>query len=198
MVFFVDPPFKRAKEKPEPDPPPAPPPSEGPFDSATITKNRNSRVPYLEAREAVELEHKEWKAAKEKLGFEVREWCRPEIDEYIDCMVDRVFSVLVCKPKAIAMRRCMQKIETPEFVERRMTEILREREESGESLINNTGKGRDRKKRAEYNRCFAPEVDDPRDTFIRNSGVKGASTAGYDLGASGTQAPKPVQPGETL
>jgi hypothetical protein len=38
-------------------------------------------VPYLEAREAVELEQKEVKAAREQLGREIREACRPEIDE---------------------------------------------------------------------------------------------------------------------
>merc|ERR1712139_397401 len=97
---------------------------EPPMDAATIEQNRNRRNPYLEAREAVELEQKERKAAKEQLGREVREICRPEIDEYVDCCVGRLFSIFQCKPHSLRMRRCMNKVETPEWVERRTAEVL--------------------------------------------------------------------------
>jgi len=141
--------------------------SDLPADAATIEQNRNQRSAYLEAREAVELEQKERKAAKEQLGKEIREICRPEIDEYVDCCVGRFWTIMVCKPEALRMRRCMKKQETPEYVERRMAEILASREASGESVVNNMD-GRTRERRALYNRAILPKVDDAQEFTIRN------------------------------
>lgn len=134
-----------------------------PLDDATIAKNKFKRVPYLEAREAVELEQTEIKAVKAQIGAEVREKCRPEIDEYIDCCVGRIFTIGQCKPHALRMRRCLKKVETPEFVERRMAEIRKERESTGESVINNTVSGRSRNRRALYNNAILSTADDEAD-----------------------------------
>merc|ERR1712176_1242293 len=94
--------------------------------------------------------------------------CRPEIDEYIDCCVGRLFSVLACKPKALMMRRCMKKIETPEWVERRTAEVLAQREASGQSFVNNATTGVTRERRAMYNRSILPTVEDPSEFIIDN------------------------------
>merc|ERR1719329_920367 len=110
----------------------------------------------MEAREAAELEEKERKAAKQVLGKEIREMCRPEIDEYVDCCVGRLWTIMACKREALLMRRCMKNIETPEFVEKRMREIMAEREAAGESIVNNYGKGATRERRALYNKAILP------------------------------------------
>mmetsp|Transcript_68222 Transcript_68222/g.211072 ORF Transcript_68222/g.211072 Transcript_68222/m.211072 type:complete len:177 (-) Transcript_68222:12-542(-) len=140
-----------------------------PIDAESVERNRNHRVAYLEAREAVELEAKELKAVRNLVGKEVRETCRPEIDEYVDCCVGRIFTLSACKPLALRMRRCMKKVETPEFVERRTAEIMAEREHTGESLVNNAAKGTTRERRAMYNRAILSKVEDPSDVIIRNS-----------------------------
>ncbi|CAE8607747.1 unnamed protein product, partial [Polarella glacialis] len=167
--FFVDAPFK--KPKPDPSTPSEPieqaPVKELPFDAETIERNRNRRIPYLEAREAVELEQKEMKVVKEKIGEEVREACRPEIDEYIDCCVGRIFTILSCKPQALVMRRCMALVETPEFVAQKTAQYISEREASGESVLNNAAKGTTRERRSQYNRAILPTVEDPNEFLIR-------------------------------
>eukprot|EP00931_Biecheleriopsis_adriatica_P075449 TRINITY_DN49303_c0_g1_i1.p2 TRINITY_DN49303_c0_g1~~TRINITY_DN49303_c0_g1_i1.p2 ORF type:complete len:193 (+),score=47.52 TRINITY_DN49303_c0_g1_i1:35-580(+) len=165
--MFTSAPFPRAKEE-EPARKSAPAPeTELPFDAETIEKNRNSRIPYLEAREAVELEQKEMKAVKEKIGAEIREMCLPEIDEYVDCCVGRIFSIMACKKQALVMRKCLAEKETPEFIKRRTAEILAEREAEGASVVNNASKGTTRQRRAQYNRAILPEVDDPSEFLIR-------------------------------
>jgi len=164
--MFVDQPFPK-KKNPEPTGIPSGVPHELPLDKETIDKNRDNRVPYLEAREAVELENKEMKAVREQLGKEIREICRPEIDEYVDCCVGRIFTVFRCKPKAFIMRRCMRQVETPEWIEKRQSEILAEREAKGLSLVNNTGSGQTRERRALYNKAFLPQVDDPNEFLLK-------------------------------
>eukprot|EP00928_Gymnodinium_smaydae_P046473 TRINITY_DN30968_c0_g1_i1.p1 TRINITY_DN30968_c0_g1~~TRINITY_DN30968_c0_g1_i1.p1 ORF type:complete len:193 (+),score=37.52 TRINITY_DN30968_c0_g1_i1:61-639(+) len=144
-------------------------PTDLPVDRDTVDKNRNGRVAYLESREAVALEEKELKAVREEIGREVREACRPEIDDYVDCCVGRVFSMMQCKKPALIMRRCMRQIETPEFVERRTRELLKQREEKGMSFLNNSGKGATRERRALYNRAILPQVDDPTDINIKTA-----------------------------
>ena len=169
-MFFVDAPFPKKKAAaPEglAEGTPKPQLDDLPVDMDTVDKNRNRRIPYLEAREAVELEQKELKAVREQIGREIREVCRPEIDEYIDCCVGRVWTMMQCKKYALLMRRCMRKVETPEFVERRTAELLKEREEQGKSIVNNMGKGATRERRALYNRAILPEVDNPIDFQIK-------------------------------
>mmetsp|Transcript_33176 Transcript_33176/g.50126 ORF Transcript_33176/g.50126 Transcript_33176/m.50126 type:complete len:180 (+) Transcript_33176:60-599(+) len=167
--MFVDPPFKWKKEEAErmKEQTPAPAPAELPLDKEEIDARRNHRNAYMEAREAVELEQKELKAVHEQIGKEIREMCRPEIDEYVDCCVGRVFTLLQCKPYAFRLRRCIAKVETPEFVSRRTKELLAEREANGESILNNATKGTTRERRAMYNRAILSNVEDTEDMLIK-------------------------------
>eukprot|EP00929_Paragymnodinium_shiwhaense_P083768 TRINITY_DN44745_c0_g1_i4.p1 TRINITY_DN44745_c0_g1~~TRINITY_DN44745_c0_g1_i4.p1 ORF type:complete len:213 (-),score=70.24 TRINITY_DN44745_c0_g1_i4:201-839(-) len=139
-----------------------------PCEKEEVDKRRNNRNVYLEAREAVELEQKELKAVHAEIGRELREMCRPEIDDYIDCTVGRIWTVMQCKRESFLMRRCLKKAETPEFVEKRTMELLKEREESGESLVNNAS-GANRERRALYNRAILPKVEenDVKDIMIK-------------------------------
>eukprot|EP00397_Hematodinium_sp_SG-2012_P061429 GEMP01081355.1.p1 GENE.GEMP01081355.1~~GEMP01081355.1.p1 ORF type:complete len:222 (+),score=51.62 GEMP01081355.1:39-704(+) len=121
-------------------------------DPALIAEKTSMRVPYFEAKEAMDLEQKEIKAVKEIIGAEIRERCRPEIDEYVDCMVGRLWTVLQCKPMAKEMRRCLKRIETPEYVDRRIAEVLEERQINGTSLLKS-------KDRSLHNKCFWEERD---------------------------------------
>lgn len=70
----------------------------------------------------------------------------------------RIFTVLACRKPAMRMRRCLLKVETPEFVARRTEELLRQREASGSSVLNNAEKGATRQRRAQYNRAILPEA----------------------------------------
>jgi len=174
-MFFVDGPFGRKKptgaeiaskekeaelkaaqmpqgdssssSKAEPIPEQKQRPHESPIPIEIVQQKTDMRIPYFEARESMELEQKEIKAVRAKIGEELREHCRPEIDEYVDCMVGRIWTVLRCKPHAKEMRRCLKKIETPEYVEKRMTELLEERERKGTSLLKT-------KDRTKYNKCY--------------------------------------------
>merc|ERR1712014_177428 len=107
------------------------------------------------------------KAVRERIGEEIREMCQPEIDEYVDCCVGRIFTMLQCKKQALVMRRCMAQKETPEYVARRTKELIAERETCGESVVNNVGKGATRQRRSQYNRAILPEVDDPNEYLIK-------------------------------
>ena len=90
-------------------------------------------------REATQIEMKELKEAQFQLGNELREKCRPEIDSYVECCTDRVFSMFkACKQPAIDMRKCLKKVETKEYVDRRTREILEERLANGTSLVRAT------------------------------------------------------------
>eukprot|EP00435_Cladocopium_sp_Y103_P040978 s572_g11.t1 len=134
----------------------------GPFKAQnmqeTIERMRNNRIPYLEAREAAELEEREVKVVKEQIGAEIREKCQPEIDDYIDCCVGRIFTILACRKEALIMRKCLMKIETPEYVEKRTAELLAQREANASSVVNNAEKGATRQRRALYNRAILPEA----------------------------------------
>ena len=153
--------------------------AELPLDAETIEKMRNSRIPYLEAREAVELEQKEIKVVREQIGAEIREKCQPEIDDYIDCCVGRIFTHLACRKQALIMRKCLMRIETPEFVAKRTAELLAEREASASSVVNNAEKGATRQRRAQYNRAILPEVD-PQDGKNSKSSSQKRATADRD------------------
>lgn len=110
-----------------------------PLPREEIDKKRKARSPYFMIREATQIEMKELKEAQFQLGNELREKCRPEIDSYVECCTDRVFSMFkACKQPAIDMRKCLKKVETKEYVDRRTREILEERLANGTSLVRAT------------------------------------------------------------
>eukprot|EP00386_Alphamonas_edax_P012884 GDKI01039971.1.p1 GENE.GDKI01039971.1~~GDKI01039971.1.p1 ORF type:complete len:174 (+),score=49.50 GDKI01039971.1:49-570(+) len=125
-----------------------------------IWERTQQRIPYFEIREAVELEQKEIKEAKKLLGTEIRAKCSAEIDDYMDCVVDRFWTILECKKAAHVMRACFLKYETPEFVDKRTKEIMKEREEAGESLMR-------RVERAKFNRFVTQDgwVPPPKGSY---------------------------------
>mmetsp|Transcript_74993 Transcript_74993/g.139943 ORF Transcript_74993/g.139943 Transcript_74993/m.139943 type:complete len:193 (-) Transcript_74993:136-714(-) len=171
-LYIPDDPDAQRSSRPKPSVPerrpdlPSKPLEDLPFDEAFIRENTSKRNPYLEAREAAELELKEYKAARAQLGDEIREICKPEVDAYFDCCVGRVFTIFQCKPVALKMQRCIRKMETPEYVERRLKEIMVERERTGDSIINNGG-GVTRERRALYNMAVAPKAEDAADLFVK-------------------------------
>ena len=159
--MFVDPPWGkkleswRAKTEDHPD---------LPLPREEVDKNRQNRSPYFMIREATQIEMKELKEAQFELGNELREKCRPEIDSYVECCTDRVFSIFkACKQPAIDMRKCLKKVETKEYVDRRTREILEERLRNGRSLVRATD-------RSMYNDCFLP-TDDTTPTFDADGNI---------------------------
>jgi len=133
-----------------------------PFSREEIERNRDKRSAYFQVREATQLELKELKEAHFEVGCELREKCRPEIDDYMGCCTDRLFSIYRCNEPAIIMRKCLKKVETREFVDARTNQILQQRKEDGRSLIRSD-------ERALYNSCFLP---DNAETVQERSGAK--------------------------
>uniref|UniRef100_A0A0G4IEE0 COX assembly mitochondrial protein n=1 Tax=Chromera velia CCMP2878 TaxID=1169474 RepID=A0A0G4IEE0_9ALVE len=123
--------------------------------SSTKPSFFGSRIPYYEIRELVDVEEREKKEAQKILGFELRDKCRSEIDEYLDCTIDRFLTISQCLHLNRVMRRCLMKYETREFVDKRTAEITKEREEKGLDLIQ-------RKLRAKHNVFFDDEWLPPR------------------------------------
>merc|ERR1712032_1021758 len=113
-----------------------------------IDRNRARRLPYFEAREAITVQRREFEVIDKIIGAETREKCRPEIDDYVNCMVDRYFTLTKCTALCHKMRRCMKYYETPEAVAKRRQEIMNERLDLGCSLLR-------AEERAQYNKMFA-------------------------------------------
>mmetsp|Transcript_21123 Transcript_21123/g.18037 ORF Transcript_21123/g.18037 Transcript_21123/m.18037 type:complete len:214 (-) Transcript_21123:60-701(-) len=120
------------------------------FTQEQLRENRMRRIPYAEVREAVMLERAEEAEVTKIIGAEIRAKCRPEIDEYVDCVTDRYLSLLKCKPIAWKMRRCVKKYETSDFVANRMRELMAQREEAGTSITR-------RNELSKANKCFIPK-----------------------------------------
>eukprot|EP00916_Digyalum_oweni_P017269 GHVL01028248.1.p1 GENE.GHVL01028248.1~~GHVL01028248.1.p1 ORF type:complete len:195 (-),score=34.52 GHVL01028248.1:21-605(-) len=109
-----------------------------PIQAKPLAPGETHRHPYFESREEQYLETKERTQAEHLLGRQIRDACRAEIDEYIDCMTPKFLTVYKCRGLCEKMRRCVRKIETPEYVERRLREIMAEREANNTSLIRRT------------------------------------------------------------
>jgi COX assembly protein 1 len=122
-----------------------------------LQEGRNQRIPYLEMREVEVQKMSEEGIAKQIVGKEIRDLCRPEIDEYVDCLTDRMFTVLKCKPLALRMRRCVAKYELHTgYASNRINEILDERQ------IENKDTPQDPNYRSQFNKCYVPSDYDPK------------------------------------
>ncbi|VWU50533.1 conserved protein, unknown function [Hepatocystis sp. ex Piliocolobus tephrosceles] len=110
-----------------------------------IENNRNKRIPYFEIKESTMVEQKERKEAQKILALELRDKCRAEIDEYVECTVGRLWTFLRCKDFMIKMRKCLKQYENLEYVKFRENQIIEERKKNGTSLYRSD-------ERARYNR----------------------------------------------
>ncbi|CRG93247.1 conserved Plasmodium protein, unknown function [Plasmodium gallinaceum] len=110
-----------------------------------IENNRKNRNPYFEIKESTLIEQKEKKEAQKILALELRDKCRAEIDEYVECSVGRLWTILKCKDLMVKMRKCLKKYENLEYVKFREKQILEERKKNGTSLLRSD-------ERARYNR----------------------------------------------
>ncbi|SCA48308.1 conserved Plasmodium protein, unknown function [Plasmodium ovale] len=110
-----------------------------------IENNRNNRIPYFEIKESTMIEQKERKEAQKILALELRNKCRAEIDDYVECSVGKLWTILRCKDLMIEMRKCLRKYENLEYVKFREKQIIEERKKNGTSLHRSD-------ERARYNR----------------------------------------------
>ena len=121
-----------------------------------LSEGRNARIPYFEMREVEVQKMSEESIAKQIVGKEIRDLCRPEIDEYIDCVTDRVLSVLKCKPLSLKMRKCMAKYELHTgYAHTRIEQVLAERR------VENEETPADVNYRSQFNKCYVPDKYDP-------------------------------------
>jgi len=104
------------------------------FPKISPEKVRDSRNPLSELREAQLLLQTDEKRADQMITKEVRDHCRPEIDEYVDCSTGRTFSMFICKDLAAKMRRCLIKYKTDIDIDQRRSELIEELERKGETL----------------------------------------------------------------
>ena len=120
-----------------------------------LKEGRNARIPYFEMREVEAQKISEESIAKQMVGKEIRDLCRPEIDEYIDCVTDRMFTVLKCKPLALTMRKCVAKYELHSgYASQRIEQVLQERQ------MENKNTPADINYRSQFNKCYVPEKFD--------------------------------------
>lgn len=117
-----------------------------------VENNRKRRNSYFEIKESTLVEQKELKEVKKILGFEFREKCRAEIDEYIDCTVNRFWRIYKCKDLLKNMKQCLQKYENLEYIKYREKEIMEERKKNGTSLLRS-------EERSKYNRFIRTGKD---------------------------------------
>jgi COX assembly protein 1 len=122
-----------------------------------LQEGRNQRIPYFEMREVEVQKMSEEGIARQMVGKEIRDLCRPEIDEYVDCLTDRMFTVLKCKPLALRMRRCVAKYELHTgYASNRINEILNDRQDE------NKDTPADPNYRSQFNKCYVPNDYDPK------------------------------------
>lgn len=117
-----------------------------------IEDNRKKRNPFFEIKESTLIEQKEQKEVQKILALEMRDKCRAEIDEYVDCTVGRLWTVLKCKELMKNMRACLKKYENLEYVKFREKQIMEERKKNGTSIMRSD-------ERAKYNRFINPDKD---------------------------------------
>lgn len=113
-----------------------------------IHQRTRRRVEYFEAKQATHYEKKENDAIRAQIGKEIRDKCRPELDDYYDCMCERTFTFIACRSYAAAVHKCIAKYEKPEVMKARWEEVAREREALGLSRIN-------RRQRKYYNKYIS-------------------------------------------
>jgi COX assembly protein 1 len=125
--------------------------------SEKLQEGRNARIPYLEMREVEVQKMSEESIARQIVGKEIRDLCRPEIDEYIDCVTDRMFSILTCKPLALRMRKCVAKYELHTgYASQRIEQVLQERQ------VENQDTPADVNYRSQFNKCYVPNEYDEK------------------------------------
>ncbi len=116
-----------------------------------LKEGREQRIPYLEMREVEVHKSSEETIAKQIVGKEIRDLCRPEIDEYIDCVTDRMFTILTCKPLSLRMRKCVAKYEVHSgYASQRIEQVLSERQTENENTP------ADVNYRSQFNKCYVP------------------------------------------
>ena len=122
-----------------------------------LQEGRHARIPYLEMREVEVQKMSEESIARQIVGKEIRDLCRPEIDEYIDCVTDRMFSILTCKPLALRMRKCVAKYELHTgYASQRIEQVLQERQ------VENQDTPADVNYRSQFNKCYVPKEYDEK------------------------------------
>jgi len=120
-----------------------------------LREGREGRIPYFEMREVEVQKNSEESIAKQIVGKEIRDLCRPEIDEYIDCVTDRMFTILKCKPLSLKMRKCIAKYELHTgYASQRIEQVLSERQKENENTP------ADVNYRSQFNKCYVPKEFD--------------------------------------
>jgi COX assembly mitochondrial protein 1 len=104
------------------------------LDPAVSTNYRDHRPAYTDAREAAVFELEEKKRADKLITRSIRDHCKPEIDEYIDCTTGKLAGVFMCKDLSLKMRRCLVKYKTNIDVDTERQKLIKSFEEKGEVL----------------------------------------------------------------
>ncbi|ORM41184.1 uncharacterized protein BXIN_0365 [Babesia sp. Xinjiang] len=97
--------------------------------------NGDTPMSYLEFREA------DYKLAKERhevvkiIGARIRDICRSELDDYVNCYTEKTWPAFTCKKEAERMKRCIRHYQNILTTPESQQQIMEERLRTGESFV---------------------------------------------------------------
>lgn len=104
---------------------------------AEVIRKANGDTPlsYLEFREADYKLAKERKEVVNIIGSRIRELCRAEIDDYVNCYGECIVSLLQCRKEAATMKQCVRRYQEEMITPESLHKLMEERLRTGESFI---------------------------------------------------------------
>ena len=121
--------------------------------AAQVENNKRMRQPYLEAREVVAVEKKERQAIDRQIQKESHNICSVEWESVEDCHTENQHSWFVyqkCRAQVQTLNRCLRRLGDREFVQKRRSEIAKQRILNGQSHLRMA-------ERSSYNNLCVPE-----------------------------------------
>lgn len=104
---------------------------------AQLIRNANNDTPmsYLEFREADYKLSKERREVIKIIGARVRDLCRAEIDDYVNCYGEGKYALFYCRKEANRMKKCIRHYQNELTTPASQQRIMEERLHSGDSFI---------------------------------------------------------------
>ncbi|XP_955299.1 uncharacterized protein TA18550 [Theileria annulata] len=97
------------------------------------SKNDKYPISYLEFREAEYKMAKERKEVLKSIGASIRDKCRAEIDEYVNCCSENRFINFKCKKESNEMHKCIRHYQKDATTPEAIRKVMKERFEEGKS-----------------------------------------------------------------
>ncbi|UKK01117.2 hypothetical protein MACK_001930 [Theileria orientalis] len=95
--------------------------------------NDDHPLSYLEFRESEYKVSKERKEVIKDIAASIRDKCRPEIDEYVNCCTEKNFILLNCKDQSRELHKCIRLYQKDATSPEAIRKVMEERYKKGES-----------------------------------------------------------------